>query len=87
MSIAAQTTATIEVTFPKAFSKPPYVDLQIYSGGSSYRFGMMSFGVVRGSVTTTGFKVYAYNASASSDLMTPSLTWRAEPMEEDLYTE
>ena len=85
-NINPQTTSKGHVTFPKAFNKAPYVELQICSSGGAYRFGMMSFGVIRNSVTAEGFDYYAYNASSASGLMIPSLTWRAEPMEEDLYT-
>ena len=69
-TIDAGGVAYVDVTFPIAFPSVPQVVLNVNSGvGFSFNLTARAL-----SVTTTGFRAYAYNIGSSAAVVTPALT-------------
>ena len=74
-SVAANSYADTNVTFPKAYSDTPQVVVGLESSSTSPTMG--SFQVCPINVTTTGFTIRTFNDTTSA--RTPAARWIAIP--------
>lgn len=73
-SISANSYRDVTVTFPKAFTKAPYVSLQIISASTSADLGSFTAAIMS-SPTATGFTARIFNDTSSS--RSPAVLWMA----------
>lgn len=65
-SVAANSYADVNVSFGRTFSAVPNVLISPESGSTAVNMGSVSFALLTGSITTTGFKIRIFNNTSNS---------------------